>query len=252
MIENTVLHTRLIEKLFPSLFLFNCNQIEMKSIDIWVRVENYIWKLMLRVSATKKFEFHKKRYCNIAANSSQSFSVLPEFFEHIFDVERLSFPLRAVCNFLTFFSCRCLTAASPARYGVITFRLYLGSSNFRASMFFYNFHFCNISFLEFPFRSEMIFRSPDSCFKSIHNPSSRRIECCWNMQFCLRFPINLFSNRKSRLGFLRRKFSLDVGSWCIIYVMKNFPQAQRKSCGGKLHKTIQKAARETFPMNQTL
>lgn len=66
------------------------------------------------------------------------------------------------------------------------------------------------------------------------------------MQFCLRFPINLFSNRKSRLGFLRRKFCLDVGSWCIIYVMKNFPQAQRKKCGGKLHKTIQKLQEKLF------
>lgn len=135
MIENVVLHTRLIEKLFPSLFSFNCNQIEMKSIDIWVRVENYIWKPMLRVSATKSLSSTKKDICNIAANSSQSFSVCPSFSSIFLMLKSFQFSLRAVCNFLTLFLSMPHSAASPARYGVITFRLFLGCSNFHASMF---------------------------------------------------------------------------------------------------------------------
>lgn len=195
MIENVVLHTRLIEKLFPSLFV-QLYQIEMKSIDIWVRVENYIWKPMLRVSATKKFEFHKK---DIAANSSQSFSVLPNFSSIFLMLKGFQFSLRAVCNFLTFFLSMPHSgiACTIWRYYISFFGL---SKYFHASMFctifssatflFWIFHFDRKLFSFHPIHASNRFR-----IHQFEAKSNKRMVL--NMQFCLRFPINLFSNRKS-------------------------------------------------------
>lgn len=61
-------------------------------------------KLYLKTDAEgkryKKFDFHKK---DIAANASQSFSVLPNFSSIFLTLKGFQFSLRAVCNFLTFF-----------------------------------------------------------------------------------------------------------------------------------------------------
>lgn len=209
MIENVVLHTRLIEKLFPSLFV-QLYQIEMKSIDIWVRVENYIWKPMLRVSATKKLSFTKKILLQTLHNH---FQFCRTFRAYFWCWKAFNFHYELFVIFSHFF-CRCLTAASPARYGVITFR-FLGCRNIFTLQCFVQFsvlqHFFSGFFISignyFPFTRFML--QIDS--ESINLKPSRIHEWYWTCSSAWDFQLIYLvtGNLSSRIS----KKKVSFGCW---------------------------------------